>query len=130
MKWFRGAKLKPITLLAIITFVVLIITPAKGYAGATGITNAAENAYETTESITRQLDSETVNMQLKRLDLSEAEIAERIGALSDEELHHFASQTENIYPGSGIGSVIIFTIIVLAAAYAYIKVTGKRVVIE
>lgn len=130
MRWFRGTKLKPLTLLAIVTFVVLIITPGQGYASATSITNAAEKVYETIDSITRQLDSETVNMQLKRLGLSEAEIAERIGALSDEELHHFASQTENIYPGSGIGSVIIFTIIVLAAAYAYIKITGKRVVIE
>ena len=128
MRWFRGSILKPLTFLAIITFVALISMPTDGY--AKGKSTAAEKTYETTDGITRQLDSEIVGMQLKKLGLSEAEITERLGALNDEELHHFAGQAKHIYPGGDLGASIIFTIIVLAAAYAYIKFTGKRVVIE
>ncbi|MEE9543017.1 MAG: PA2779 family protein [Thermodesulfobacteriota bacterium] len=130
MLWFRASILKPLTFLAIITFVALISMPANGYAKEERASSTTEQTYEKTDSFTRKLDSKIVGIQLEKLGLSDVEIDERIEALSDEELHHFAGQAENIYPGSGIGAVIIFTAIVLAAAYAYIKFTGKRVVIE
>ena len=131
MSWFRGTLARPLTFIAIFTFIIVVSIPAHSYAKNT-ITakSSSEAVYKTGIDIDRQLASEIVSTRLLKLGLSEAEIDERINALSDEELHHFASNTDQIYPGSGIGSVLLFTIIVLAAAYAYIKVTGKRVVIE
>ncbi len=130
MLWFRGAVLKPLTFLAIVTFTALIFTATDSYALENRINGSTEEIHEKADKINRQLDSEIVSKQLKELGLSDNDINERISLLNDEELHHFAGQAEHIYPGSGIGSAIVLTVVILAAAYAYIKYTGKRIVIE
>jgi hypothetical protein len=132
MRWFRGTIVKPLTFIAIITFIVAVSVsfPGHGYATGIGINETQAKVYGTVEGSSRHIDAQIISVKLKKLGLSDLEIDTRIGLLNDEELHYFASQSDHIYPGAGIGSVIVFTVIVLAAAYAYIKFTGKRVVIE
>jgi hypothetical protein len=126
MSWFRGLSLKPFTLLAIITFIVAVSFPVKGHANE----NKAINNIDNSSKISRAVDADIVSAQLKKLGLTDNDINERLDKLTDDELHQFASNPSDIYPGGSLVGAIVLTAIILVAAYAYIKHTGKRVIIE
>ncbi|MBE9531301.1 MAG: PA2779 family protein [Proteobacteria bacterium] len=128
MNWFRKLSLKPLAVVIILTFFVLLSFPTQSVASE----NIAIDGLANLESATslRVVDTKTVSERLKSLGLNDDDINRRLDQLSDAELHHFASNSSDIYPGGSITGAIVLTAIILAAAYAYIKYTGKRVVIE
>ncbi len=126
MSWFRGLSLKPLTMLAIITFIVAVSFPGQGLANEGKAIDSSNDNF----NFSRAVDAGIVSAQLKKLGLSESDINQRLDKLSDEELHQFASNPSEIYPGGSLAGAIILTAIILIAAYAYIKYTGKRVIIE
>lgn len=126
MSWFRGLSLKPLTMLAIITFIVAVSFPIKGHANE----NSAIDNIDNSSKISRAVDADIVGAQLKKLGLTDSDISERLDKLSDEELHQFASNPSDIYPGGSLAGAIVLTAIILVAAYVYIKHTGKRIIIE
>jgi hypothetical protein len=133
MTLFRGLSLKPVALLIIITFFIAISFPANGFAGESLRTDGSSDVKRASAEVfnfSRTVDTKVVSKELKKLGLSDNDIAERLDKLSDEELHQFASNNSDIYPGGSLAGAVILTAIILAAAYAYIKYTGKRVVIE
>lgn len=126
MRWFRGLSLKPLTMLAIITFIVAVSFPAHVHANENKTIDSSNDSL----NLSRAVDADIVSAQLKKLGLTENDINERLDKLTDEELHQFASNPSDIYPGGSLAGAIILTAIILVAAYAYIKHTGKRVIIE
>lgn len=133
MRWFRALSLKPAALLIVITFFVAFSFPTTGFASEVHKTDGLSVVKTTsakTFNFSRTVDAKIVSAQLKALGLSDNDISRRIDKLSDMDLHHFASNSSEIYPGGSVAGALILTAIILAAAYAYIKFTGKRVVIE
>ncbi len=130
MIWFRNLSLKPLAVVIILMFFVLFSFPANGLASEKISTDGSVTASIDTLNFSRASDTLAVSKELRKLGLTDTDITRRLDNLSDSELHHFATNSSEIYPGGSVIGAIIQTAIILAGAYAYIKYTGKRVVIE
>jgi len=79
----------------------------------------------------RVLESKAVSQRLSELGLSMEEINKRINNLTDEELHQFASQIDNIYAGgdSGLG-IIISILLIIVLVLTILHLTGHKIIVK
>lgn len=78
----------------------------------------------------RVLESKLVSSKLQEMGLSTDEVTSRLDKLSDAELHKFATQLDNHYPGGdGLGFVIALLIIVLLVLLI-LKITDRKIIVK
>ncbi|MBE7415841.1 MAG: PA2779 family protein [Deltaproteobacteria bacterium] len=136
MKVVKNFYFRQVALVLAFTMLVLGSIPTKSMALVIGsdavvAVAAAEEAREADIArVQRVLESKLVADKLEQAGLSEAEINERLGKLSDSELHSFASQLESLYPGGDALSAIIALLIIVILVLVVLKLADRKIVIR
>ncbi|MBW7957466.1 MAG: PA2779 family protein [Deltaproteobacteria bacterium] len=135
MKVVKSFYFRQVALVLAFTMLVLGSIPTKSMALVIGsdavVAAAAEKAREADIArVQRVLESKLVADKLQQAGLSEAEINERLGKLSDAELHSFASQLESLYPGGDALSAIIALLIIVILVLVVLKLADRKIVIR
>jgi hypothetical protein len=82
------------------------------------------------QTVQKVLESKVVTKRLEALGYSTAEIEQRLGQLSDQELHSLANQMESLAPGGdGIGFVIGILVVVILVI-VILRLLDRRIVIS
>ncbi len=81
--------------------------------------------------IQKTLESTIIQQRLMEYGLSREEAMARIDALSDQQVHDFASRLDSLQAGAddGLGTVI-FLLLVAIAVVVVLEVTGHRVIVR
>lgn len=135
MKVVKSFYFRQVALVLALTMLVLGSIPAKSMALVVGseavVAATAEQAREADIArVQRVLESKLVADKLQQAGLSEAEINERLGNLSDSELHSFASQLESLYPGGDALSAIIALLIIVILVMVVLKLADRKIIIR
>lgn len=122
---------------AILVFTVFAIgcLPARSMAYMIGsdavVAAAAEQSRQADMTrIQRVLESKLVSDRLSQAGLTQDEINEKLGGLSDEEVHSFASQLDSLYPGGDALGVVIALLVIVILVMVILKLSDKRIVIR
>ncbi len=109
----------------------LITLPSQGWAmyipaQTTGMTRQADAA-----SIRNTLESTVVKQRLMDLGLSPDEAMTRIGKLSDDQIHQFASRLDSLQAGADDGvDALVFILLVTVIVVLVLEVTGHSVIVR
>jgi hypothetical protein len=83
-----------------------------------------------TQTVQKILESKVVSKRLEALGYSSAEIEQRLGQLSDQELNSLATRMESLAPGGdGIGFVVGILIVVILVI-VILRLLDRRIVIS
>lgn len=82
------------------------------------------------EKIQKVIETKVVKERLKALGFSQKEIQKRLTNLSDQQLHQFALQIDDLKVGSGsaIGVIIVLLVITILVVLL-LQLTGHRVIV-
>jgi hypothetical protein len=82
------------------------------------------------QTVQKVLENKLVSKRLEAMGYSAAEIDQRLGQLSDQELHSLSGQLESLAPGGdGVGFVIGILVVVLLVI-VILKLLDRRIVIS
>lgn len=110
---------------------VLISFPSQGWAMFLPIDQDATTRQADMTSIRKSLESTMIKQRLIDFGLSPQEAVARIDTLSDEQIHHFASQLDSLQAGADGGlDFLIFLLIVAVITIIVLEATGHRVVVR
>jgi hypothetical protein len=115
----------------LVVAIVLITTPAQGWAmfipsQTAGIARQADMA-----SIQKTLESTIVKQRLMDYGLSSEEAMARINKLSDEQVHQFASQLDSLQAGADDGvDALVFLVVVAILVILILEITGHHVILR
>ena len=122
-----------IVLLVLITFVPvsLISTSANAAVTESKMISPGENASTIREinelKVKRALENKIVAEKLIGHGLTKEEVSEKIGEMSDEQVHQIASLADRIPAGGDSGLAIVVTILIIVALVLLIVYLYKRV---
>jgi len=122
-----------IVFLVLITFVPVSLISISANAAITEsqMISPAENASTIREinelKVRRALENKIVAEKLMSRGLTKEEVSDKIGEMSDEQVHQIASLTDRIPAGGDGGLAIVVTILVIAALVLLIVYLYKRV---
>jgi hypothetical protein len=123
---------KQITVYLVFVMAVLSIVPRVDASMVESelITNALSQRQTDINRIQRFLESEIVKKRLEMLGYSSKEIKQRLGSLSDEEIHQLASRIDQLRVAGDSGLGVIVTLLVIAILVVLLlQLTGHRVVV-
>ena len=81
------------------------------------------------EKIQKTLETKMIRERLEKLGFTQDEINSRLGQLSDQQLHQFALQLDDLkVGGDGLG-IIIALLVIAILVVLLIQLTGHRVVV-
>jgi Flp pilus assembly protein TadB len=110
---------------------VLISLPAQGWAMFIPVNQGNASRQADMSLIQKTLESTTIRQRLIDFGLSPQEAMVRINTLSDEQIHHFASQLNSLQAGADDGlGVLIFLLVVAIVVVLVLQATGHRVIIR
>ncbi len=111
--------------------VMLISLPAQGWAMFIPAGQGEAVRQADLRAVQKTLESTVVKQRLMDYGLSPEEAMARINALSDEQIHQFASQLESLQAGAddGVG-VVIFLLLVAIVVIIVLEATGHRVIVR
>jgi hypothetical protein len=122
-----------IVFLVLITFVPVSLISISSNAAVTEsqMISPAENASTIREinelKVRRVLENKIVAEKLMSRGLTKEEVSDKIGEMSDEQVHQIASLTDRIPAGGDGGLAIVVTILVIVALVLLIVYLYKRV---
>jgi hypothetical protein len=122
----------------VLTLSVLVVgsIPAKSLAyvaGSGAFSNPGTASFKRDadmDNVQRVLESKVVKKRLMELGLSTEEIDSRLSSLSDEELHWFSAQVDNLYPGGDALGVVVAILVVALLVIVILKISDKTIVIK
>lgn len=129
-RWILDPRICGVVLVAFATLALFPVQSGAGLIGsrlAAGVA-ASERAAEI-ETVRQALEQEIVAQRLADFGLSPAEVAARLPALSDEQLHQLASLSKDISGGDGLEVVVALLVIVLLVVLI-LKLLGKDIIIK
>jgi len=122
-----------IVFLVLITFVPVSLISISANAAVTEsqMISPAENASTIREinelKVRRALENKIVAEKLMSRGLTKEEVSDKIGEMSDEQVHQIASLTDRIPAGGDGGLAIVVTILIIVALVLLIVYLYKRV---
>lgn len=122
-----------IVFLVLITFVPVSLISISSNAAVTEsqMISPEENASTIREinelKVKRALENKIVAEKLMSRGLTKEEVSDKIGEMSDEQVHQIASLTDRIPAGGDSGLAIVVTILVIVALVLLIVYLYKRV---
>lgn len=87
------------------------------------------NRMKETTRLQRLLEAKVVQQRLADFGLTPDEISSRISELSDEQLHHVATQIDSLIPGDGELGVVIALLIIAILVVILIYLLDHKIVI-
>ncbi len=110
---------------------MLISFPAQGWAMFIPAGQGAAVRQADLHAVQKALESTVVKQRLMDYGLTPEEAMARINALSDEQVHQFASQLDSLQAGADDGAgVIIFLLLVAIVVIVVLEATGHRVIVR
>lgn len=132
MKFVKSWYFKQIALVLAFAMLAIGAVPAKSMAYVVGSEAVvAEHSREADIArIQRVLESKLVSEKLSEAGLTQEEIDARIGQLSDEEVHSFASQLDSLYPGGDAIGAVIGLLIIVILVLVVLKLMDRKIIIR
>lgn len=113
------------------TIFLLGSIPSKSMAYVVGGEEAVEASRAgDMERLQRVLESKAISGKLEAMGLTPGEIEARLEGLSDSELHTFATDLDNLYPGTGAVGFVAVILILFIALILTLKATGRKIIIQ
>ncbi|MBI5561228.1 MAG: PA2779 family protein [Deltaproteobacteria bacterium] len=120
----------------ILTILAMGCIPAKSMAymmgGAHSTTGVA--AFERSadmDRLQRVLESKIISARLTDAGYTATEINSKLQKLSDQELHQFSAQVNNLYPGGDGGlSVLAALLVIVIIVLVVLKMTDRKIIIK
>jgi hypothetical protein len=115
-----------------LVFAMLLISlPAQGWAMFIPAAQGEAVRQADLHAVQKALESTVVKQRLMDFGLTPEEAMARINALSDEQVHQFASQLDSLQAGAddGVGA-IIFLLLVAIIVIVVLELTGHRVIVR
>lgn len=136
MRFIKSLYFKQIAI--VVAFIMLILgsIPTKSMGYMIGAEPAvqqmtAASRAESMAKLQRVLESKLVSEKLQSVGLTSTEVEARVQKLSDTELHQFAAQLDNLYPGADGGfSVIIAILVIVILVMIILKLADRKIVIR
>jgi hypothetical protein len=83
------------------------------------------------QKIQKVIEVKAVNERLRQLGLTQDEIQQRLGLLSDQQIHQAALQLDELTVGQGDAlGVIIAVLVIVILIIVILKLTGHRVIVS
>lgn len=82
------------------------------------------------QKIQATLETKVVKHRLQALGFSGEEIQNRLSQLSDQQLHNYAQQLDDLRPGGDTLGVIIGVLVIIALVLVILHFTGHKVTVE
>jgi hypothetical protein len=115
----------------LVVAIVLITTPAQGWAMFIPSQTADTARQADMASIQKTLESTIVKQRLMDYGLSSEEAMARINKLSDEQVHQFASQLDSLQAGADDGvDALVFLLLVAILVILILEITGHHVILR
>lgn len=132
MKFVKSWYFRQIALVLAVAMLAIGAVPAKSMAYVVGSEAVvAEHSREADIArIQRVLESKLVSDKLSQAGLTQDEINGKIGQLSDDEVHSFASQLDSLYPGGDGLGVVIGLLIIVILVLVILKLSDRKIVIR
>lgn len=83
--------------------------------------------YKDMAMVQKVLEQKLVKERLKALGYTDQEINSRLGQLSDDELHQFATQLDSLTSG---GSILVWILVIALVIISALYFTNKRIIIQ
>ncbi len=119
-----------VTMLAVYLGAAMMLFTVPGPAWAVLIPAARSVDAKNNAAIQRALESSLVMQRLVDLGLSPEEAAVRVGALSDEAVHGFASRMDSLQAGDDGVEALVVVVLALILVAGFLELTGHSVVIR
>lgn len=81
------------------------------------------------EKIQNVLETKAVSERLSQFGLNQDEIAGRLSQLSDEQIHQFALQLDDLRVGQDAAGVIIAVLVIIILVIVILQLTGHKVIV-
>ncbi|HHL40240.1 MAG TPA: hypothetical protein ENJ37_07025 [Deltaproteobacteria bacterium] len=111
-------------------FFIVAALPSRGLAYMAAVDALSSAREADMRTVERVIEAEAVAARLRALGLSADDVRGRLAALSDAELHAFASDLDSLSPGAGFLSVVAAILIMAIVVLLVLKVTGHKIVIR
>lgn len=115
--------------LAVAVFTIGVL-PKTSFAYVALPENTSELRLQDMDKVQRVLESKLVSGKLESMGLGASEVMDKVEALSDSELHSFASQMVSLEPGGDIIGVVIGLLVIGVLVLVIMNLTGHKVVIN
>lgn len=134
MKFVKSWYFRQIALVLAFAMLAIGAVPAKSMAYVVGSDEAAVATEHSRSAdiarIQRVLESKRVSDRLSQAGLTQDEINGKIGQLSDDEVHSFASQLDSLYPGGDALGAVIALLIIVILVLVILKLSDRKIVIR
>ena len=118
-----------VTVYLVFAFLIIGALPIKSFAYIAGSAAVIDSRGADMEKVQRALESKVVGSKLLELGLTDKEVGERLAQLTDEELHQFASQVDDLSSGGSFLGVTIGILVVGVLVLVLLQLTGHRFVL-
>ena len=81
-------------------------------------------------AVQRLLESKVIGDRLRSMGYLPGEVEDRLAALSDDELHQFASNVDTLYPGGSALGVLVVVLIIAMIVLMVLKITDRKIIIQ
>ena len=138
MSKMKGSFYRPVAVVLFLAFTIISCIPSQGLASiakydAESASQLRQVDSERTTNLARVksvLQAKVVRMKLVELGLTSEEAAERVAALSGEDLARFAGTVDSMDTGSGAGILLLAVVLVAIFALGILSAADKKVVIQ
>jgi len=115
----------------VVAMFILSIAPRvdAGFAPSKIIDLKPEHRAADIEKIQNVLETKAVRERLSQFGLNPDEIAGRLSQLSDEQIHQFALQLDDLRVGQDAGGVIIAVLVIIILIIVILQLTGHKIIV-
>ncbi|MBW1981176.1 MAG: PA2779 family protein [Deltaproteobacteria bacterium] len=129
--WTRKRYFRSITLVMVVLVSLFSLVPrveASFISSSEGFTTDLRQ--HDLATVQKVLEQKLVKQRLEALGYSQTEIQERLGQLSNEELHSLATQIDTLAPGGDALGVIIALLVIVLLVVLILKLLDKTIIIS
>ncbi len=90
----------------------------------------AESRTQDLATIQKALELKSISATLESMGYSKTEIQSRLGGLSDQQIHQFASQIDDARAGGDGLGVVIAILVIIILIIVILQLTGHKVIVK
>lgn len=123
--------MKIITWILVFLMFVIGITPRvdAGFSPSEFIVTSHSDRVVDLQKIQKFLEMKMVRQRLQQLGFTQDEVLKKLSNLSDQQIHYFAQNLDDLKVGSGGGEVLIVLLLIAIFVVLLLHLTGRKVII-
>ena len=117
--------------LVVAMFIIAVVPHAEGaFVPSSPLTTNESQRVSDLQKVQTFLETRLVQQRLEDLGFSAVEVKEKLSMLSDQQLHNYAQQLDNLRAGGdGIG-FIIGVLVIIILVIVILHLTGHKVIVQ